>query len=103
MDDSDASFHAPFCRTYTSVTMNGFVTSLPPTTASSRILLSTIAVEPMIREDRVRDDLASGALVEVLAEFCAPFPGYYLYYPQRRHASPALRALVGYLRDTRRR
>ena len=57
----------------------------------------------MIREDRVRDDLASGALVEVLAEFCAPFPGYYLYYPQRRHASPALRALVGYLRYARRR
>ncbi|NUO62662.1 MAG: LysR family transcriptional regulator [Gemmatimonadaceae bacterium] len=56
----------------------------------------------MIREDRVRDDLVSGALVEVLAEFCAPFPGYYLYYPQRRHASPALRALVDCLRRARR-
>ena len=55
----------------------------------------------MVREDRVRDEIASGALVVVLEEFCTPFPGYYLYYPQRRHASPALRALVNYLRVAR--
>lgn len=57
----------------------------------------------MVREDRVRDEVARGALVAVLDEFCTPFPGYYLYYPQRRQASPALRALVDYLRETRRR
>lgn len=56
----------------------------------------------MVREDRVRDELARGALVIVLAEFSVPFPGYYLYFPQRRQASPALRALVDYLRDARR-
>lgn len=55
----------------------------------------------MVREDRVRDELAGGALVAVLDEFCAPFPGYYLYYPQRRHASPALRAFVASLRAAR--
>jgi DNA-binding transcriptional LysR family regulator len=55
----------------------------------------------MVREDRVRPDLASGALVQVLDEFCAPFPGYYLYYPQRRHTSPALRALIEHLRRER--
>lgn len=55
----------------------------------------------MVREDRVRDDLASGALVQVLDEFCAPFPGYYLHYPQRRQASAALRALVDFLRQAR--
>lgn len=49
----------------------------------------------------VRDALARGELVRVLERFCAPFPGYYLYYPQRRHASPALRALVDHLRRTR--
>jgi hypothetical protein len=38
-----------------------------------------------------------------LEEFSTPFPGFYLYYPQRRHASPALRALVDYLRRVRRR
>ena len=49
----------------------------------------------------VRDALARGELVRVLERFCAPFPGYFLYYSQRRHASPALRALVDHLRRTR--
>jgi DNA-binding transcriptional LysR family regulator len=57
----------------------------------------------MVREDRVRDDLASGALVTVLEDYCLPFPGYHLHYPQRGQASPALRALVDYLREARRR
>jgi DNA-binding transcriptional LysR family regulator len=55
----------------------------------------------MAREDRVRADIESGALVAVLDEFSTPFPCYYLYYPQRRHASPALRALTDYLRRER--
>jgi DNA-binding transcriptional LysR family regulator len=49
-------------------------------------------------ERHVRDALARGELVRVLEKFCEPFPGYYLYYPQRRHASRALRALVDHLR-----
>jgi DNA-binding transcriptional LysR family regulator len=56
----------------------------------------------MIREDRVRDAIAAGELVPVLEEFCTPFPGCDLYYPQRRHASPALRALIDHLRRARR-
>jgi DNA-binding transcriptional LysR family regulator len=47
----------------------------------------------------VRDDVARGELVPVLEEFSTPFPGFYLYYPQRRHASSALRALVDYLQQ----
>lgn len=54
-------------------------------------------------ESRVREGVASGELVPVLEEFSTPFPGFYLYYPQRRHASPALRALVDYLRRSRRK
>jgi DNA-binding transcriptional LysR family regulator len=53
--------------------------------------------------DMVRDDLEHGRLVRVLASYCPPFPGCFLYYPQRRQASPALRALVEYLRATRTR
>jgi DNA-binding transcriptional LysR family regulator len=49
----------------------------------------------------VRGDVKSGELVPVLEEFSTAFPGFYLYYPQRRHASPALRALVDYLRRKR--
>jgi DNA-binding transcriptional LysR family regulator len=41
------------------------------------------------------------AWLPVLEEFSTPFPGFYLYYPQRRHASPALRALIDYLRSSR--
>ena len=49
-------------------------------------------------EGHVRDALARKELVRVLEKFCVPFPGYYLYYPQRRHASRALRALIDHLR-----
>lgn len=56
----------------------------------------------IVYEDMVRDEIARGELVSVLEEFCEPFPGYYLYYPQRRHASPALRALIDHLRAGRR-
>jgi len=52
---------------------------------------------------RSRDGIRSGALVAVLDEFSTPFPGFYLYYPQRRLASAALRELVDYLRRARRR
>jgi DNA-binding transcriptional LysR family regulator len=56
----------------------------------------------MTYEGPVRGALAEGQLVSVLSEFCAPFPGYYLYYPQRRSASRALRALVEHVRRRRR-
>ena len=52
-------------------------------------------------EGHVRDALERKELVRVLEKFCVPFPGYYLYYPQRRHASRALRALVDHLRRWR--
>lgn len=50
----------------------------------------------MLEED-VAADVAAGRLVQVLAEWCAPFPGYHLYYPSRQ-ATPALRALMAALR-----
>ncbi len=56
----------------------------------------------MLYEDQVRDDVVRGDLVPVLEAFSTPFAGFYLYYPERRHASPALRALVDYLKRTRR-
>ena len=55
----------------------------------------------IVYEDEVREEVARGELVPVLEEFCQPFPGYYLYYPQRRHASPALRALIDHVRRAR--
>jgi len=49
-------------------------------------------------EDQVRTHLASGDLVRVLADWCPPFPGYHLYYPSRRQATPAFSLLVDALR-----
>ena len=56
----------------------------------------------MVFEERVREHIASGELIAVLEEFTAGFPGFYLYYPERRHASAALRALIGHVRYARR-
>ena len=53
-------------------------------------------------KSHVRDALDRGDLVAVLEKFCAPFPGYYLYYPQRRHASRVLRALIDHIKAWRR-
>ena len=51
-----------------------------------------------VLEDQVIDHLASGRLVRVLEDWCPPFDGFFLYYPSRRHQSPALQALVETLR-----
>ena len=56
----------------------------------------------MVMEDVGRRYIERGELVPVLESFSTPFPGYYLYYPQRRHAPPPLRALVDYLLRARR-
>lgn len=48
-------------------------------------------------EHDVADEIAAGTLVQVLAEFCTPYPGCQIYYPDRR-VSPALRALIDALR-----
>lgn len=48
-------------------------------------------------EHDVAEEIADGRLVQVLTEFCTPYPGCQLYYPDRR-VSPALRALIDTLR-----
>ncbi|MEH2482478.1 DNA-binding transcriptional LysR family regulator [Nitrobacteraceae bacterium AZCC 2146] len=49
-------------------------------------------------EDRVQAHIAEGRLIRVLDDWCAPFPGYHLYYPTRRQSSPAFAVLVDALR-----
>lgn len=49
-------------------------------------------------EDQVAEQIARGELIRVLEDWCAPFPGYHLYYPNRRHASPAFALVVEALR-----
>jgi DNA-binding transcriptional LysR family regulator len=49
-------------------------------------------------EDQVLAHVARGRLIRVLEDWCPRFPGYHLYYPSRRHSSPALTLLVDKLR-----
>lgn len=49
-------------------------------------------------EDQVARHIAGGELVRVLEDWCEPFPGYHLYYPNRRHSSPAFALVVDALR-----
>lgn len=52
-------------------------------------------------DDMVAPHAAAGRLVRVLEDWCPYFPGYHLYYPSRRHASPAFSLLVDVLRQQR--
>src|SRR3984885_7989759 len=49
-------------------------------------------------EGSVRGLIAEGRLVQVLRDWCPPFPGYFLYYPSRRNQPAALGALIASLR-----
>ncbi len=49
-------------------------------------------------EDLVDEHIRDGRLVRVLEDWCAPFAGYHLYYPNRRHPSPAFGLVLEALR-----
>jgi DNA-binding transcriptional LysR family regulator len=49
-------------------------------------------------EDMVSKHVAQKRLVRVLSDWSPPFPGYHLYYPSRRQATPAFALLVEALR-----
>lgn len=51
-------------------------------------------------EDLVHAHVQAGTLVQVLQDWCSPFPGYHLYYPSRRQSSPAFTLLRDALRYT---
>ncbi|MDB5725876.1 MAG: LysR family transcriptional regulator [Novosphingobium sp.] len=51
-----------------------------------------------VMEDQAEAFLKSGRLVRVLEDWCPPFSGYHLYYPDRRQLPPAFSLLVSALR-----
>jgi DNA-binding transcriptional LysR family regulator len=51
-----------------------------------------------VPEDIVQADIDAGRFVRVLTDWCAPFPGYHLYYPHRRQSAPAFAVFVEALR-----
>ena len=48
-------------------------------------------------EETFRSYIEKGELVAVLEGFCPPFPGFFLYYPNRRNQAPKLRAFVNHV------
>jgi DNA-binding transcriptional LysR family regulator len=52
-------------------------------------------------EGYVREAVKSGELISVLEDWCAPFPGPFLYYPSRRQPPPALSAFVAFVAEWR--
>ncbi len=52
--------------------------------------------------DQVEAPMAQGALVQVLADWTPPLPGYHLYYPDR-HVPPAFRLVIDALKAQARR
>nr|WP_314578761.1 LysR family transcriptional regulator [uncultured Pseudomonas sp.] len=52
-------------------------------------------------EDTFRHWLDRGELVTVLDSYLPPFPGFFLYYPNRHNLAPKLRALVDHVRQFR--
>jgi len=49
-------------------------------------------------QDMASEAIADGRLRCVLEDWCAPFPGVYLYYPSRRQMRPALRAFIDFFK-----
>ena len=48
----------------------------------------------MVDGERAVDHVTSGRLVEVMRDWMAPFPGFFLYYPHRKQQPAALTAVI---------
>lgn len=55
-----------------------------------------------VAASRVREHVTQRRLVRVLADYCPPFPGLFLYYPSRTNVSAKLQAFVDFMRRRRR-
>ncbi|GKW34773.1 LysR family transcriptional regulator [Pectobacterium carotovorum subsp. carotovorum] len=51
-------------------------------------------------EEEFSPHIEEGRLIRVLEPWCAPFSGYYLYYPSRKQPSPAFSLVVDALRES---
>ena len=49
-------------------------------------------------EEQVAAHIAKGDLIRVLEDWTPPFPGFFMYYPSRKHQPAALAALINALR-----
>lgn len=52
-------------------------------------------------QESFRPAIERGELIAILEDFCAGFPGFFLYYPSRRNLAPKLRALIKHVQSLR--
>jgi len=52
----------------------------------------------VIESEALNDAVGDGRLVRVLEDWCPPFAGHHIYYPERRNLSPAFRVLLDELK-----
>lgn len=52
----------------------------------------------LVPYDVAAPGIEAGVFISVLDDWCEYFTGYHLYYPNRRHVSPALRVVIDALR-----
>lgn len=74
------------------------------TTNDLRLMLRTALAGGGITfalEETFRPFVETGALVSLLADYLPPFPGFFLYFPQRRNLAPKMRALIEHVRQSR--
>lgn len=73
-----------------------------PLILSDQSLIRRAAIDgaglAFVFEQRIEEDIKAGRLIHVLQDWCAPFDGFYIYYPSRRQMRPALRAFVDFFR-----
>ena len=55
-----------------------------------------------VLDDYARAAIEDGRLVEVLADWSPKLPSWFLYYPNRRHSSAAMRAFLDFVRKSAR-
>ncbi|MFM2355610.1 MAG: putative transcriptional regulator YcjZ [Pseudomonadota bacterium] len=73
----------------------GFIANRSPQILQAALAGLGLAYVP---ETLAQPEVEAGRLVEVLADWCAPFSGYHLYYPSRRLPSPAFTLVLDALR-----
>ena len=49
-------------------------------------------------EQELKPLIEQGKLVPLLEQYSAPFPGFYICYPQQRQMAPALRAFIDFIK-----
>ena len=74
-----------------------------PLTLGDQELMLQAAIDgaglAIVLERHAKPHLAAGQLKRVLADWCPPFPGYFLYYPSRRQVPAGLRAFIDMMRQ----